>query len=164
MEVKERIAYVRGLVEGAESFAADSTERTVWENLLLICDQLAESVAQVESGQLELEEYVETIDADLCDLEDEVYGEHRGRRERSAIRTGEPEEDDFDGEIDEEMVRVECPHCGEEVYFEEEFLYDDAVEIACPECGKVLFRGSDNGHLVFGDEGENVTTQQDHQD
>ena len=33
-------------------------------------------------------------------------------------------------------MRTECPRCGEEVYFEEGFLYDDDVEISCPECGE----------------------------
>lgn len=152
MEVKERIAYVRGLIEGAENFQPDPTGRTVWENLLLVCDELAESVAQMETAQSELEEYVEAIDADLCELEDEVYGDER------RVVTFTPEDADAfeDDENDEEFVRIDCPHCGQEVFFEEEFLYDDSVEISCPECGEILFRGSDNGHIDFDEEDESV--------
>ena len=52
MEVKEGSPYVRGLIEGAESFQPDPTSRAVWENLLIVCDELAESVAELETAQV----------------------------------------------------------------------------------------------------------------
>src|SRR5690606_11759453 len=73
-------------------------------------------------SQEETEEYLEAIDSDLGDVEEELFGEG---------------DDDRDDET--EFVEVECPECKETVYFEEEFLYDDDVEISCPECGTVLF-------------------------
>ncbi|HLS91281.1 MAG TPA: hypothetical protein VK101_08525 [Limnochordia bacterium] len=145
MEVKERIAYVRGLIEGAEGFQADATSRAVWDQLLLVCDALAESLS-------ELEEYVESIDADLFQLEEEIYG-------------GELDEEEEDDELlDEDFVRAECPRCGEEVYFEESLLYDDNVEISCPECGEILFRGNNNGRFDPEDEEEPVAPLTDNQE
>lgn len=158
MEVKERIAYVRGLIEGAENFQPDATSRAVWDNLLLVCDELAQSVKELETAQSELEEYVESIDTDLCQLEEDFYGE-----EIADDDTGD--EDDADESFDEdEFVRAECPRCGEEVYFEEEFLYDDDVEISCPECGEILFRGKNNGHIEFGDDEEQLAPLTDNQE
>ena len=93
MEVKERIAYVRGLIEGAESFQPDPTSRAVWENLLIVCDESGrERSGARNSPKSELEEYVEGIDTDLYDLEEEVYGEEyaadggRARRRRGRGR------------------------------------------------------------------------------
>lgn len=118
MEVKQRIAYVRGLLEGSESFEKDPATKSAWEHLLIVCDELADSVNELHTLQHEIEEYVEGVDSDLADLEEEVYGEGR----------------------DEEYVRTECPACGDEVWFEEDYLYDDDVEIACPDCGQIVFR------------------------
>lgn len=139
MEVKERIAYVRGLIEGSDVLQRDQATRALWENLLAICDGLADSVKALQCAQGEIQEYVEGIDADLGDLEEEVYGQ----------------DDDEDEEIiGDEIVRAECPHCGEETYFEEELLYDDKVEISCPECGELLFRGGEHTLEFSSDEEE----------
>ncbi len=138
MEVKERIAYVRGLMEGSESVRQDPSTRALWENLLTVCDGLADSVGRLTSAQDEIEEYVEAVDADLGELEEEVYG----LEEEGDVIILEEEEDEADA--DEEMVRVECPRCGEEAYFEESFLYDDNVEISCPDCGEILYRGGEH--------------------
>ncbi len=118
MEVKERIAYVRGLLEGSESLEKDPAAKSAWEQLLLVCDELADSVSELHTLQHEIEEYVEGMDSDLAELEEEVYGEGKG----------------------DEYVRTECPACGEDVWFEQEYLYDDDVEIACPDCGEIVFR------------------------
>lgn len=112
MEIKERIAYIRGLLEGAEFYGRDDRGRAIWENLLGVCSQLADSVSTLEEEQADLGAYLEAVDADLADLE-EV--------------TDVPE-----------YVVVDCPHCGEEVCFEEEFLYDDHAQVACPECGEEI--------------------------
>lgn len=122
--VKEKIAYLRGLMEGSEFYANDSHAQTIWNRLLDIMDDLADQVESLRVSQEEAEEYLEALDNDLSDVEDEVYGH------------------DEDDEI--EFVEMECPNCKEIVYFEEDFLYDDDVEISCPECGTVLYRSGED--------------------
>lgn len=131
MEVKERIAYVRGLLEGADFYGRDERGRAIWENLLGICSQLADAVEMLEEEQDELEAYIAAVDADLSDLEEE-------------------------SEVSEYVV-VECPRCGEEVCFEEDLLFDDETQVSCPECGEELnaFSVSSNG----GDEGRNAGSE-----
>lgn len=119
--VKEKIAYLKGLMEGSEFYGNDTHAQTVWGRMMEILDDLAEQVEVLRASQEEAEEYLEAIDSDLSDVEDEVYD------------TG----DAHDEEI--EFIEMECPECQETVYFEEDFLYDDDVEISCPECGRVLF-------------------------
>lgn len=144
MEVKERIAYVRGLMEGSEAVQRDPSTRALWDNLLSVCDGLADSVGRLSSAQGEIEEYVEAVDADLGELEEKVYG----LPDEDELVVIEEEEEDV---TDEEMVRVECPRCGEEAFFEEAFLYDDNVEISCPDCGEILYRGGEH-EVHFEDE------------
>lgn len=74
MTVKERIAYVRGLIAGSDIPAnGNDALRTIWENLLLVCDGLADSIGALERSHEEMEQYVEAIDLDLCELEEDLY-------------------------------------------------------------------------------------------
>ncbi|NLA59039.1 MAG: AraC family transcriptional regulator [Firmicutes bacterium] len=117
---KEKIAYLRGLLEGGNLSGKDSGDRVLWDHLLDILDDLAVAINALSANQDELGEYVEAIDSDLMELEEEVYG---------------------DADDDEDWVEVECPECGEPVTFEEGFLYDDDVQVTCPECGGVVHQG-----------------------
>lgn len=126
--VRERIAYVRGLIEGVELAGNGAITRDILDRMLDIFDALADEIDELELGRQEVEEYLEAIDADLGDLEDEVLG------------TGF-EEDDEDDDDDANFVEMQCPRCNTSVYFEEDFLFDDEdEEVACPECGEVIYR------------------------
>lgn len=137
MNIKERIAYIRGLMEGSDFCRNDVQAKTIWENILRVCDDLADSVAGVQEGQEELEEYVEAIDSDLSDLEGDIYAEDDDECECEDCETcGHDEDEDSEpGHV----VEMECPKCGEGVVFEEGFLYDADVEISCPECGAIVY-------------------------
>lgn len=122
--VREKIAFVRGLIEGSDLAGNDSQSRAVWNKVLDIFDAVADQLDELEIGQEELEEYLEAIDADLGDLEEEVLGHDL---------------DDDDDDDDAHFVEMECPRCGETVYFEEHFLFEDDHELSCPECGEVIY-------------------------
>ncbi len=116
--IKEKIAYLRGLLEVGNLYGKDPNTKVFWDHLLGILDDVAESINALGTNQEELAEYVEAIDSDLRDLEEEAY---------------QDEDDDW--------VETDCPECGEPVSFEESFLYDDDVQVTCPECGAVVHRG-----------------------
>lgn len=118
--VREQVAYLQGLMAGSGFLARDEASRPVWEALIGVVEGLAREVDRLREAQAETEEYIEAIDSDLGELEDEFY------------------EDDEDEDEDDEFIEVTCPQCGREVTFEAEFLDDDGVEISCPECGTLL--------------------------
>lgn len=111
LNMKERIAYVRGLIEGSEFHGRDERAQAIWSNLLTVFDSMADSIDSLWKSVEDVEEYLEAIDLDLADLE-EVAGEN---------------EDD--------LIDLECSHCGETFSIEEGFLDDVDVEIICPNCG-----------------------------
>lgn len=121
LTVKERIAYLRGLIEGSDFCGDNAQAKTIWESLLDICEDLADNLELLEADHSETEEYVETIDNDLADLEDFLFGF------------------DDDEILLDDMVEMTCPECGEQVCFEEDFLYESDVEVSCPECGAVVY-------------------------
>lgn len=141
--VREKIAYLRGLLEGADLASNDVNPRVVWEKVLDIFDAVAERIEELELGQEELEEYLEALDADLGELEDEVHGHDHDYDD------DEDEEDD-----DAHFVEMECPRCGETVYFEEDFLFDDEHEVACPECGEIIYTSGAGADDDDGDDEE----------
>lgn len=116
--IKEKISYLQGLAQGLD-IQESSKEGKVLSGIIDILGDMAEQLEDIEDAQTDLEEYVETIDEDLYELEDEFFGE----------------------EIDDEaMVEVECPNCKEIVCFEEDIVDDeDLIEVTCPNCDEVVY-------------------------
>lgn len=119
MTVSERIAYIKGLVEGLK-LDDDKDEVKVIKALIDVVDDLAEEVMALEEDFDEVCEQVDEIDEDLGDIEEIVYDE----------------EDDCDCCDDEDAFVVECPECGEEIYIDEDIAAEGKME--CPCCGTPL--------------------------
>jgi len=116
-ELKEKIAYLHGLADGAGINDA-SREGQLMHEIIGALESIAGAVETVRDEQAELSRYTEYIDLDLGELEEKVYGE--------------------DDTLD--LVELECPHCGQTVYFEEDVLdADEPMEVTCPECGGIVF-------------------------
>jgi hypothetical protein len=82
MELKEQVAYLRGLIQGQE-FQGEK-EQVLWTQLLNICDLIAMDLEDIRGDQAELNEYVEAIDEDLGYLEEQYYPLDDDQGEESA--------------------------------------------------------------------------------
>lgn len=120
MELNERIAYLKGLLEGL-GITSETKEGKVIEAIVDILDDMALSISDMEDGLDLIAEQVDAIDDDVEDLVETVYGDE-----------DEDDEDDFD----EELYEVTCPKCGDEICVTEAML--DEGEIDCPGCGETL--------------------------
>lgn len=128
-DLRQRVAYLNGLAEGL-NLDRQSPEGRVIGAMLSLFGDIAESVDSVKQAQGRLEDYVECLDEDLGELEEEFYGEEAGK----------------------EYVETVCPRCGEKVYFDESLLTDEsALEITCPNCGEVVYEYDE---LLDGDDEE----------
>lgn len=94
----QKVSYLQGLAEGL-----DITQETGEGKLLLhIIDTLedfADALDEISENQVELEEYVNFIDEDLADVEDELYDDEY------------LDEDDFDFEEYEDCCEDENCEC-----------------------------------------------------
>jgi len=118
--IREKVAYLRGMLD-ADPKLGEERIKFVFEKILALLDDISDELDAAAAAQSELEDYVAEIDLDLAALEDDFYAEeHPSHKE-------------------DDMVRMECPECGERVEFEEGFLYDDDVRITCPECGATVY-------------------------
>ncbi|MDE7390562.1 MAG: hypothetical protein K2M82_06455 [Lachnospiraceae bacterium] len=124
MEMNEKVAYIRGLMDGLKLNENDDTIKVIKS----IVDLLEDITDQVDDlGELydELSAQVDEIDQDLSIVEDDLYDED------------EDEDRDFDDfDEDEEYYEVVCPTCGDEICVSEDILLEGSID--CPNCGEVL--------------------------
>ena len=117
--VQERVAYLQGLANGLELEGTSQEGRMLVE----IIDVLGAIAGEMEAGeesQSALESYIESVDDDLINLEDEVYGF---------------DEDDLPGDGVVEYWELECPYCGVELEIEDDSGAEwGSLDLICPNC------------------------------
>ncbi|WP_366922492.1 AraC family transcriptional regulator [Metallumcola ferriviriculae] len=144
-DLKKKIAYLQGLMAGLEMDPA-TKEGKLFQGMLEVLDEMAETMDDLYINQDELEDYMESIDEDLYDLEDEYY-----LADEDFDEEFEEDIDDefYDDEEDMDLVEVECPDCGDTLYFDANILDDDDyVEVTCPNCETVVFVNDDDYEIT----------------
>ncbi|MBQ2774879.1 MAG: hypothetical protein IJF40_03180 [Clostridia bacterium] len=121
MTVTEKVAYIKGLVDGL-NLDGTKDEVKVIKAMIDLLDDIAMSVADLEEGLDVVSDQVDSVDEDLAELESYVY-----------------DDDDCDCDDccdDEEYYEVECPKCGEIICVDEGILEDGSID--CPNCDTLL--------------------------
>lgn len=123
----EEVAYLKGLAEGLE-ISEETKEGKIINKIVDVLESFADAIVELEEEQIELIDYVESIDEDLSDIEDDIY-----------------EEDEGDEDDDEEYnyIEMECPNCNDFVEIDEELLYNEDIDIVCPNCQAVILSSED---------------------
>lgn len=125
MTVTEKVAYLKGLMEGME-FQPDTKEGKIIRLMVDILSDMAEEIVTTQDSVDDINEYLEAIDEDLTTVEDELFD-------------FEDEDCGCDcencEECDQDCYEVTCPHCENVVCFEE--VPEDKV-FPCPSCGKEI--------------------------
>ena len=117
-DLREKVAYLEGLTKGMD-LSADTATNKLLLKMIEVMGEMAETVDGLQNEHRELEDYVESIDEDLANVEENIY----------------EEDDDGPG-----CVEMECPTCHEQVTFDADLLdTDEAVEVTCPKCGGVVY-------------------------
>ncbi len=124
MTITEKVAYLKGLIEGME-IDANSKEGKLLKAAMDVLSDLAVTVEDLEDYTAELTEQVDAIDEDLDALECDFYEEW--------------DEDDDDcccDECGDEFYDITCPSCNEEFCVDEDTLLEGGID--CPNCGERL--------------------------
>ncbi len=130
--LNEKVSYLKGLADGME-LDANSKEGKLLVHIIDILDDFAQAIGELDEGLADVNEYVDAIDEDLSDLEDEFYDEL--------------EDEDF---ID--FDELECPTCGESIYVDEDMFDEDCeMEVACPECDETIHISEECGDCCCDD-------------
>ncbi len=108
-DLNERVSYLQGLIDGL-SLEDDSKEGKAIRVIADILEEMAYVISDLVEAQKQLEEYIDSIDDDLADLEDEVYAD--------------------------DVVEIDCPKCGEPIEVDASVFEDPDITIVCPECNE----------------------------
>lgn len=122
--MKEKTAYLRGLMDGMKLPEDDNTKllRAIADCLEAFADELETESARTDM----LENEVEQINEDVDEL-DEVLG-----------FLLEDEDEDEDSAWEDDFDYFTCPECGEIVPVNDDMLREEADPI-CPNCNSKLF-------------------------
>ena len=124
MEITEKVAYLKGLMEG-KKIDTESNEGKILAAMADILEDIGLELEDLWNAQGELEDGLDVVSDDLEDVEDTVYGE-------------DEDDESFDDEYyeDEDCYATTCPTCEETIYFDESVLEDG--QVICPNCGEKL--------------------------
>lgn len=136
MSAREKIAYLKGLIDGQNS--ADSPQKvSFYAALVDALESLADSMEEHDEVHKELNDYLEQLDEDVAELEDtlDVF-----------LEDEDYDDEDYDDE-EEEFDSVSCPHCSRD-FFYEPAAYDEGEELLCPHCGKGFMQRQDDSEDI----------------
>jgi DNA-directed RNA polymerase subunit delta len=138
--IKERLSYLQGLAEGL-NVGENSPEGRVLVGIIDLMREVTQSLEHLQMKQDQVEEYVEAIDDDLTDLENEFYDDYDEDLEGLEL--------DSDDDIEDngiEYIEMTCPNCGETVFVDHDvFENDEIVEVLCPECNETVLVNDETG-------------------
>lgn len=123
MEITEKVAYIKGLVDGL-GIDESTKEGKVIRAIVGVLDDIALSVSDLEDSVDLMGEQLDLLDEDFEELYEDYFGSD----------DDDGDDEDIDGDF--ELYEVECPSCGEVICIDEDML--DEGEIDCPNCGEPL--------------------------
>ncbi len=147
-DVRLKVSYVKGLAEGLE-IEDDKTKKLISE-IINVLDEMAEAINDLKITMDDTQEYVESIDEDLGELEEEFYDDDDDDDD-DFDDYEDYDDDDFDYDFnddeefdfcDEDFIETDCPYCHETVYIDEDFIDDGKAE--CPNCKAVIEFNTEN--------------------
>ena len=123
-KLTDKVSYLKGLADGMKLNLDKDANKLIME-ILGALGEFADEIQIMADAHDELNEYVESIDDDLADLEDTLFGDE------------EESEDDEDVQEDD-IITYACPECGHEIEFRADDV-DLSEDYLCPACGKPIF-------------------------
>ena len=136
MELKEKAAYLKGLVEGLGIDESTKEGKVIKAMSELLCE-MAQTVDSIDEDITQAYDQINDLSEELEDLEADLYEDDDADEEEDAESADDTEDENDNADVaSEPYYEVACPACGETVYVSEDDL--DAGEAICPSC-KVAF-------------------------
>lgn len=130
-KLTDKVSFLKGLAAGMKLNMEKDSSKLMME-ILNTMGEMAEEMQLMADAHAELNEYVESIDDDLADLEETLFGEE----DEDAVF--DQDEDGYEADGDDELIAYACPTCGHEIQFKASDV-DFDEDYLCPACGKPVF-------------------------
>ena len=167
MKLTEKIAYMKGLLDGMELDGSTKEGKAILQ-MAEVMEEMGVYIDDLQSQVDELTELCDLLDKDLgevetdlyCDDDDDVEFGDDDDDEDDDFALGEvlpADYDDFsydddDEDFDEVQYVVNCPSCDETVNLSERQLEEGSM--ICPHCGELLEFNYDNIEADFAADAE----------
>lgn len=124
MTLTEKVAFLKGLIEGSE-LKLDKKEEKIFEMMVELLDDLANAVTDIDEDVSVLYDDVDDLADAVDELDETIYylSDDMGY-----------DDDLFD---DDFMYEIECDKCRNVIVVDEDVLLSDD-EISCPSCGEPI--------------------------
>lgn len=132
MNLTDKMAYLRGMVDGMELDLTNSKEGKVLGQLLDVMQEMTAYVVDLQTQVDELTEVCDLLDQDLGDVENVVYVEDDDEDFYDFC----DDEEFCDDDDEEELYETVCPSCNNVIVLDESVLEEG--EMPCPCCGEIL--------------------------
>ncbi|MGS0764025.1 CD1247 N-terminal domain-containing protein [Syntrophomonas curvata] len=130
-DISEKVSYLQGLSEGL-NISDGNPQGKIITGILGVLDDISGMLAEMRSELNTVREYIESIDDDLFELEENL-------------------------KRDQDVIEVKCDNCGEELLFDADLMEDeDVIEIICPRCNEVVFVNDGSFDFEYGDYGDEI--------
>ena len=130
MSAREKLAYLRGLIEG-QNITENVGLSKFHTALLDVFEAITEELDEIALDNAALREHVEDIEDDMLSLDG---GDDNFDYDDDSEEDDDDDDDDaFDEE--EEYEPVTCPECGKDFFYQPD-VYDEDEDLLCPHCGK----------------------------
>lgn len=137
--LNEKVAYLKGFLKGSD-LDLTTSEGKILKEIIEVLEDAAEEIENLKEEQAEIAEYVDILDEDLSELEEEFYGEDE----------------------EEAFLEMTCPNCGETIYLEPELFEEEEVSLTCPNCGEEIFlEEEERDNLIDLAQGEDEEDEED---
>ena len=179
MKLTEKIAYMKGLLDGMELDGSTKEGKAILQ-MAEVMEEMGVYIDDLQSQVDELTELCDLLDKDLGEVETDLYcdddddfgdddDDEDDEDEEFEIGRVLPAdyddyayEDDDEEEFDEVQYVVNCPSCDETVSLSERQLEEGSM--VCPHCGELLEFNYDNIETEFSADAEEAADDADPDD
>lgn len=138
--MKEKVAYLRGLADGMN--IGEDAQGKLLLAMIETMDEMAATIDENEEAIIDLDECIDDICDELSDIDeciDALIEDDCDSCEGCDGCEGCGEYSDFE----DDFVEVECPYCGEIVYFDQGMLESDE-DLICPNCNESIIETTED--------------------
>ena len=110
MTINEKIAYIKGMLDGME---LDSKEAKLISAMLDVLDEIGLALEDADASFDAIDEELNAINDELDEIEEILDDED------------EEDDEDWDEFDDEDFVEIDCPNCGEPLCIDDDVLEEE---------------------------------------
>lgn len=133
MELTEKAAYAKGLLDGLELDPKDKQTK-VFKVIIELLGDIAEEISELEQCYDDVSDKIDGIDEELSGIEDILF--HKLDEDDEDFQNDSPLTDS-ESELSQDLLyEVTCPTCDEVIALDEDALNQGSMK--CPKCGEVL--------------------------